>query len=296
MKKRRTGHNRRGRIEGPDPPLLYAAGALQSVDTVKKRRTGHNRQGRREGPDPHLEYAVGTLQSVDIVVGHPNSFGQALLMTLDQALAESIICPRIEDWKTWPMNLVQVHTLLIQSVKTALNTVAQSLHMLFQVEWCETLKHHLPMSWGQANPANESGTGLHSSDSVCQGYPVTQWGTHSVCYSMQDDVKTLQVYMLWIQCVSLCRMMWNTACLHSSDSVCQDYPAHSAVIKHVVERRMFSMWNTAAMMLASLTPSVQTTLYTVTQSSILFYVQDDVEQCSTGVTFSVPVCQWKHWY
>ncbi len=52
---------------------------------MKKRRTGHSGQGRgrREGPDPHLHYAVGTLQSVDIVVGHPNSFGQALLMTLD---------------------------------------------------------------------------------------------------------------------------------------------------------------------------------------------------------------------
>ncbi len=32
------------------------------------------------------------------------------------------------------MNLVQVHTLLIQSVKTALNAVAQSLHVLFHVE------------------------------------------------------------------------------------------------------------------------------------------------------------------
>ena len=32
------------------------------------------------------------------------------------------------------MNLVQVHTLLIQSVKIALNAVAQSLHVLFHVE------------------------------------------------------------------------------------------------------------------------------------------------------------------
>lgn len=81
------------RAEGPDPHLHYTVGMLQSVDMMKKRRTGHDRQGRREGPDSYLKYAVGMLQSVDIVVGHSNGFCQALLMTLDETLAESIICP-----------------------------------------------------------------------------------------------------------------------------------------------------------------------------------------------------------
>jgi len=59
---------------------------LHSVDMMKKRRTGYERhlqERRGEGPDAHLHDTVGTLQSVDIIVGHPNSFCQALLMTLD---------------------------------------------------------------------------------------------------------------------------------------------------------------------------------------------------------------------
>lgn len=50
-------------------------------------------------------------------------------------------------------------------------------------------------------------------------------------------------------------------------------------------------WYTAALVLAFLIQSVQANLHTVTQSlSVLFYTQDDVEQCSTGVCVPEPVC------
>lgn len=63
---------------------------------MKKESRGHSRQEqerRREGLEPHLHYTVGTLQSVDTVVGDSDSFCQTLLVTLDQTLAEGIICP-----------------------------------------------------------------------------------------------------------------------------------------------------------------------------------------------------------
>ncbi len=53
------------------------------------------------------------------------------------------------------MNLIQVHTLLIQSVKTTLKTVKQSLSMLFYE--MDDVKH--------------CSIGVSFSDAVCPGYP-----------------------------------------------------------------------------------------------------------------------------
>ena len=74
-------------------------------------------------PCPHLHDTIGPLHPLDIVVGHPDCLGQALLVALDQALAECIIRPGVQDWEARPVDLVQVHTLLVQSIQTGLHRV-----------------------------------------------------------------------------------------------------------------------------------------------------------------------------
>ena len=70
---------------------------------------------------PHRHDAVRPLHALDIVVGHPHSLGQALLMALHQALHKCIIGPRVEDGETRPMDLVQIHTGLLKTLQTRLH-------------------------------------------------------------------------------------------------------------------------------------------------------------------------------
>ena len=61
----------------------------------------------------HLHDTMCSLHSVDIVVGYAHSFCQALLLAVHQPSAECIICPGVEDWEARPVNLIQVHALLL---------------------------------------------------------------------------------------------------------------------------------------------------------------------------------------
>lgn len=79
-------------------------------------------------PCPHLHYTIGPLHPLDVVVGHADCFGQSLLVAFDQALAECIIGPGVQNWEARPVNLIQVHALLVQSIQTGLHQRTQFLN------------------------------------------------------------------------------------------------------------------------------------------------------------------------
>lgn len=76
--------------------------------------------------------AMRPAKALLIVVGHAHSFGQAHLLALGHASAEGIIGPGVDDREAWPMNLVQFHTLLVQSLQAVLHPTIQTSGLIFR--------------------------------------------------------------------------------------------------------------------------------------------------------------------
>ena len=141
------------RRERPKPHLHDVGGAPHSVD-MKKMRTGHNRQCRKEEEKDRIRNFI-----LPSAYWHDEEEENRTQRARARKKRRTRSSPSLCRW----------HAAVCWHCSW---TPQQLWPSPVDDTWLSPCrKHHLPKSWGLENPANESDTDPHFSDSACPDYP-----------------------------------------------------------------------------------------------------------------------------